>query len=71
MLGLIKALLSIASSLSEYAQQRQLIDAGEAKALLRGIKDADEAIARAARIRAGVDHSPGSVRDDPNNRDNW
>jgi|AntRauTorcE11898_2_1112593.scaffolds.fasta_scaffold154932_2 hypothetical protein len=69
MIGLIRALLSIAGSLTSWAQQRQLIDAGAAQATLDGIRDADANIAKARAARDAVDHSDAGVRNDPDNRD--
>lgn len=69
MLGLIKLLLSVVSQLSRYAADRQLINAGEAKAINAGIAEADDAIERARRAAAGVDHSRDGVHSDPDNRD--
>ena len=69
MLTLIKALLSIASSLAQYAQQRQLLEAGRAQAILGGIREAEDAIDRARAARAGVRHDDDSVQSDPDNRD--
>jgi hypothetical protein len=69
MLTLIKALLSVAGSLSKWAADRQLIQAGEAQAIASGIAEADHAIDRARRAAAAVRHDDGSVRDDPDNRD--
>lgn len=71
MLALIRSLLSIVGSLTAWAQQRQLIQAGEAQAVLRGIEDADQAISAAYAARDRVRNDPDSMRDDPNNRDNW
>lgn len=69
MLGLIKLLLSAVSQLSRYAADRQLIQAGEHKAIVSGIAEADDAIERARRAAAGVDHSRDGMRRDPDNRD--
>tara|TARA_Y100000114_G_scaffold122980_1_gene118430 strand:- start:937 stop:1146 length:210 start_codon:yes stop_codon:yes gene_type:complete len=69
MLGLIKALLSIADGLTRFARDRQLIEAGEARAALEGANYALDAINRARTARAAVSHDAGSVRDDPRNRD--
>ncbi|HEY7823636.1 MAG TPA: hypothetical protein VIG24_12415 [Acidimicrobiia bacterium] len=70
MLSLIKALLSVVSHLSKFAADRQLIQAGEHKAIVAGIAEADDAINRARRAAAAVRHDADSVRDDPANRDN-
>ena len=54
MIALIRALLSIASSLTAFAQQRQLIDAGAAQATLQGIRDADANMQAAKAMRDRV-----------------
>jgi hypothetical protein len=69
MLTLIKALLSVAGSLSKWAADRQLIQAGEAQAIASGLAEADNAIDRARRAAAAVRHDDDSVRDDRDNRD--
>ena len=69
MLGLIKALLSMADGLTRYARQRQLIDAGAAQQALEGANAALDAIDRGTRARDAVRHDAASVRDDPDNRD--
>ena len=65
---LIKLFLSLASSIAQYAHDKQLMDAGENKAILEGIKNANDAIARANVARANANKLP--VSKDPNNRDN-
>ena len=69
MIGFIRALLSVVDGLTRYARDKQLIDAGEARAALKGTTTALDAIDRARRARAAVRHDAGSVRDDPANRD--
>lgn len=69
MIGLIRALLSAVDSLTRYARDRQLIQAGEARAALAGTTAALDAIDRARADRAAVRHDADSVRDDPANRD--
>ena len=69
MLGLIRALLSMADGLTRYARQRQLIDAGAAQHALEGANAAIDAIDRGTRARNAVRHDAASVRDDPDNRD--
>lgn len=65
---LLKILLEIVGAIAKYAHDKQLIEAGEAKAMLKGLEDANEAIKRANHARANVDSLP--VESDPNNRDN-
>lgn len=66
--GILKAILSLAATLAEYFKNKQLMDAGAAQAVLKGIRDADDAIARANAARNNADSLP--VSDDPANRDN-
>jgi hypothetical protein len=68
-INLIRLLLSAVDSLIRYARDRQLIEAGEARAALEGANAALDAINRARAARAAVQHDPDSVRDDPDNRD--
>ena len=68
-LKLLGALLSIADALAGYLANRQLLEAGEAKATAEGLRKAHEAIKRAQDARRGVSTDPDSVRDDPFNRD--
>jgi hypothetical protein len=67
-ISLAKLFLTLASSIIQYMNNKQLMEAGEAKAVLEGIKHANDAIARAHGARANAD----SVLDeaDKYNRDN-
>lgn len=49
---IIKLLLSLASSAVQYANTKKLMDAGAAEAAIKGIQDAQDAIARADAARA-------------------
>lgn len=64
----LKLLLSFITSYTQYIRDKQLMEAGKAEAILKGINDADEAIKRANDARSNVDSVP--VNADPNNRDN-
>ena len=68
MVSILKLLLSIVGSLAKMAQEKQLLDAGAAKVILQGVKDADDAINRAKHARGNVDSVP--IDADPFNRDN-
>jgi hypothetical protein len=50
--GLLKAVLSIAGSVAAYIKDKQLMDAGAAKAVLAGIQEAEKEVARAEKIRS-------------------
>lgn len=72
-LGLLNALLSLASAVAGYLHDRQLMDAGEAKATLRALKEAQDATIRAKaiaeRVRSMPDDDLNSVlRDDADKR---
>ena len=67
MLATLKVLLSLAFIVAKFVKDRQLMDAGEAQAVVDYIKGADDAINRARTARA-ADSVP--ARDDPYNRDN-
>jgi hypothetical protein len=64
--AILKIVLGLASKLAEYVKNKQLMDAGASEALLKGLRDADDAIARANSARANVDSLP--VESDPQNR---
>lgn len=68
-LAALKALLSLASAVASYLAAKRLVDAGEAEAVAKGLREAHDAIARAQAARRAVDHGPDSVRDDLYNRD--
>ena len=53
--GIVKNLIKLAGTLSEWAKNRQLMDAGEAKAVNKGLVDAYKAIDRAKRAVDNVD----------------
>ena len=64
---LLKAFLSIAGSIAKIMEQKQLLDAGAAQAILKGVRDADDAITRAKFARDNADSVP--VDEDQFNRD--
>tara|TARA_R110000824_G_scaffold11785_3_gene51722 strand:+ start:2143 stop:2358 length:216 start_codon:yes stop_codon:yes gene_type:complete len=68
-LTLITGVFKVLESLLGYAERKQLMDAGEARAvsahLVLGSKQVEKAIA----ARRAVDHTPSGVSNDPNNRD--
>lgn len=67
-IGLITALLSIIKLVAQYATSNQLLSAGAAEEILRGIKNAQDAVdkANAARelVRANSLRDPSSVMSD-------
>lgn len=66
-LTLLKLFLTLASTFAKYAADKQLLEAGENKAILEGIQNANDAIARANIVRANSSKLP--IDKDPNNRD--
>jgi hypothetical protein len=66
--AIIKLFLTLASAMAEFAKTKRLMDAGAAEAVLKGVRDADDAINRANIARANADKLPSD--NDPNNRDN-
>lgn len=73
-LALLKGLLGLGFSLIGYLQNRQLIEAGEARAIAEGLQNAQDAINKARKARRAVvsefDERDGVPdEDDPNLRD--
>lgn len=71
-LALLKAVLGFARALTTYMNNKQLMDAGEAKAIARQLDSSLNALQRAkdARKRAVAEYDTNGVRDDdPNLRD--
>lgn len=66
-LSLLSLLLQLAAAVATHLRERRLLEAGEAEAVLRGVREADDAIARARVARAAA----GRVRpeDSRYNRD--
>lgn len=67
-LSIIKLFISLASTLAQYAHDKQMMDAGEAKAIIEGLKDVQNKMAIARDAVSNVDSLP--VDDDPANRAN-
>lgn len=68
-LSLISAVLAIARSLIQWAEQNKWMEAGAAQAALQGLREADDAIAKARQARQDVRNSiardpDGVLRDD-------
>lgn len=53
--GIIRVLLRLAGTLAEWAKNRQLMKAGEATAINKGLVDAYNAMERARGARANMD----------------
>lgn len=67
LLALIQGLISVVAAVAGYLNDKRLMDAGAAEAALKGLRDADSAIAR-ARAAANAPSVPES--EDPDNRRN-
>ncbi len=63
------ALLKFTGAVLDYMERQRLIGEGERRQILKAREKMDDALDRANRARAGVDHSDDSVSNDPNNRD--
>ena len=68
-LSIVSALLSLASYIAEYARDRQLIGAGEARQLSRTLGESLATIERAQAARRAVKHDVDSIMRDKQNRD--
>jgi len=69
-LTVIKLVLSLANWLTQYAHDKQLIDAGEYKAIARNNAEAINNIKAAQDARAGVSDDDDDLMSDIWNRDN-
>jgi hypothetical protein len=65
---ILKYVLALALKLADYVNTKKLMDAGASEVILKGIKDAQDQMARANNARAKYDELP--VDKDPNNRAN-
>lgn len=67
-ISIISAVLAVARWLVGYAEQKKWMEAGAAEATLKGLQDADKAIAAANQARAAVrdtlTRNPDQLRDD-------
>lgn len=65
----LSALLKLANLLAGYLRDKQLLEAGEARAISESLSVAQSRVQVAMAARAAVKHDPDSVRNDPYNRD--
>jgi hypothetical protein len=67
-ISIISAVLALARWLVGYAEQKKWMEAGAAEATLKGLQDADAAIAAAnqarADVRDNIARNPDGLRDD-------
>ena len=68
-LSLLKGLVSAVGFLAKFMADRQLIEAGEYKAIAMNNERTLEKVKLARDARRAVKHDRDSVRNDPNNRD--
>ena len=70
LLSLLKGVVSLSSLLAKMAHDKQLLDAGEYKAIAKANNEHIKKINNAILARRSVKHDVDSVRNDPENRDN-
>jgi hypothetical protein len=68
LIKLVNIFLSLASSITQMIHDRDMMEAGEAKSILEGIKNVQNKVAIAKSAAANANKLP--VSEDPNNRDN-
>lgn len=69
MLAILKAVLSLADWLAKIAHDKQLLDAGEHRAVSKATQEALNNVKASQEARASVRHDPDSIVSDPRNRD--
>lgn len=69
LLGLASGLVKLLRLIFESRLIEKHMAAGEARAIARGLRETNERIDKARAARRAVKHDPGSVREDPRNRD--
>lgn len=69
-LAILKAVLSLADWLAKIAHDKQLLDAGEAKAISKASQEALNNVKAAQEARANLKHDDTSIMLDRDNRDN-
>lgn len=65
----VSGLIKLINLITGYMRDRQLLEAGEAKAISDSLSVAQSQIHSALAARRAVKHDSGSVRDDSRNRD--
>lgn len=69
LLGLLNLLLTLARQLTTYMHDKQLLEAGQAQEIDAGLERTLNEVDRIRAAKSRVLHDPGSVFDDPDNRD--
>ena len=70
LLSVIKGLINVTNLLAKIAHDKQLLNAGEYKAIAKANNEHLEKINKAIYARRNVKHDSSSVRNDSQNRDN-
>lgn len=65
---LLKSLLSATASLTKWLGDKQLLDAGEAKQIVKALTKERGRVENAINVRNNIKFDTDSVRDDRNNR---
>lgn len=68
-LSLLKLVLTLSASIAEIVEDKQLLDAGEAKNVAKTLREQNERVEKALTARRDVKHDPDSLRNDLNRRD--
>jgi len=68
-LSILNGLLSLASALASFLHDKQLMDAGAAKAVSASLQEAMNVTKKALAARDAVSDDPDSVQHDKDNRD--
>ena len=69
-LNILKGILGLANMVAKFVSDKQLMDAGEAKAVARNLSQTNEKLNAAIDARRNVRHDTDSVQRDKNNRRN-
>lgn len=67
-LSILKGLIGVVNAIAKYLSDKQLIDAGEARAVSKSLQETIKTIRRADRAADNIDDSADGVLQDPNNR---
>jgi len=67
-ISIVSGLLAIAKWFISYSEQKRWMEAGEARAILKGLEDAEQVISQAKEVRQAVRdqhiRDPGSIMSD-------
>ncbi len=68
--SILKLVLSLASSIAQYMERKQLLDAGEARQIAKNLTAASRKVEAAVKARNNVVHISEAAKHDKNNRNN-